>query len=386
MTRAFKVRLPDDSAYWTVLDEELRRVVEFDEFLCHLRFGRDRAEGTTREYARALALFLTWCERSRRQWQEAPPELSSFITWLRYTPAGSEGVVLGPGVPTARSPRRVNFVLTVVREFFKHAVAVGRVSSNVLCALYEVADDRRLPVELRGETGLRYHAVARHRLREPVPGPPRVITPAQFVALIEACSHQRDRFLLCLLYFCGLRRSEALGLRRSDLHLLPSADHLGCNYPFGPHLHVVRRQNQNGAWAKSRRNRTVPVPELVVRFHDLYSWERADCREAQGSDFVFVNLFAPPLGAPMKPVVVNQLATRVARRAGIPTPFGPHVLRHCFGTEAMASGASLDEVQVLMGHVSMLSTQIYLHPDERLLHDLVERVAARASTAGVRAG
>jgi len=266
-------------------------------------------------------------------------------------------------------------VLTVVREFFKHEVAVSRLNSDVLAALYEVADDRRLPQELRGEGVLRYHAVPRHRLREDHPAPPRVISSAQFVALMEACDHQRDRLLLCLLYFCGLRRSEALGLRRSDLHLLPSAAHLGCNYPFGPHLHVVRRQNANGAWAKSRRTRTVPIPSLVVRFHDLYSWERSDCRQASGSDFVFVNLFAEPLGAAMKPVVVNQLLNRLARRAGVATPLGPHVLRHCFGTDAMASGATLDEVQVLMGHASILSTQVYLHPDERRLHDAVERVA-----------
>ncbi|HEX6595434.1 MAG TPA: tyrosine-type recombinase/integrase [Acidimicrobiales bacterium] len=301
--------------------------------------------------------------------------MSGFITWLRYTPAGSDGVVLGPGTPAARSPRRANFVLTVVREFFKHEVAVGRISPDVLAALYEVADDRGLPAELRGEGRLHYRAAPRHRLREDHPAPPRVISPAQFVALVEACDHQRDRFLLCLLYFCGLRRSEALGLRRSDIHLLPSAAHLGCNYPFGPHLHVVRRQNVNGAWAKSRRTRTVPVPGLVIRFHDLYTWERSDCPRAHGSDFVFVNLFAEPLGAPMKPVVVNQLLNRIARRAGIATPIGPHVLRHCFGTEAMASGASLDEVQVLMGHASILSTQVYLHPDEGRLHDAVERVA-----------
>ncbi len=143
--RAFRVCLPDGSAYWTVLDDAFTRVLEVDRFLSHLRFGRDRAEGTTREYARALVLFFAWCERSGHRWEEAPSQLSSFITWLRYTPSGSGGVVLGPGVPPARSPRRINFVLTVVREFFKHAVAVGQLSADVLCALYEVADDRRLP-------------------------------------------------------------------------------------------------------------------------------------------------------------------------------------------------------------------------------------------------
>ena len=57
-------------------------------------------------------------------------------------------------------------------------------------------------------------------------------------ALLRAATCWRDRFLLVLLWFSGLRVGEVLGLRRSDLHLVPSAAALGCPVP-GPHLHVV---------------------------------------------------------------------------------------------------------------------------------------------------
>jgi len=67
--RAFPVRLPSGVRYWTVLDGELAVVTVADEFLRHLRFGRDGAESTTKAYAIGIALFLRWCARSGRSWQ-----------------------------------------------------------------------------------------------------------------------------------------------------------------------------------------------------------------------------------------------------------------------------------------------------------------------------
>jgi hypothetical protein len=78
--------------------------------------------------------------------------------------------------------------------------------------------------------------------------------------------------LVLLLCRAGLRRSEAVGLRREDIHFLVDSSGLGCGFP-GSHLHVVRRDNINGAWAKSRHSRTVPVDGLVGQAHDQYVLE-----------------------------------------------------------------------------------------------------------------
>ena len=64
--RAFVVVLPSGARYWTVLDEELQVVGVADAFLRHVRFGRGRAESTTRSYAMSIALFLRWCARGGR--------------------------------------------------------------------------------------------------------------------------------------------------------------------------------------------------------------------------------------------------------------------------------------------------------------------------------
>lgn len=64
--RAFVVKMPSGSRYWTVLDERMDAVPVADRFLRELRFGRDRAESTTKAYAGAVALYLRWCSRSDR--------------------------------------------------------------------------------------------------------------------------------------------------------------------------------------------------------------------------------------------------------------------------------------------------------------------------------
>jgi integrase len=98
------------------------------------------------------------------------------------------------------------------------------------------------------------------------------------------CRNARDRLLVLLLCRVGLRRGEAVGLRRAEIHFLVDSSGLGCGFR-GSHLHVVRRDNVNGALAKSRHSRAVPVDRLVVQAHDQYVLERGRVQGAAGSDY-----------------------------------------------------------------------------------------------------
>jgi len=146
--RPFQVRLPSGDRYWTVVDASYRPVAQADEWLLHVRLGRDRAESTTEASARSLALFLEWCAAVGQDWRQAPYQFGRFVYWVqRYDP----GAPAGAQLRVVRGPRRVNAVLAAGREFFKHAVAVKLADKAVLDALFDLVEDYDLRAEVRGD-------------------------------------------------------------------------------------------------------------------------------------------------------------------------------------------------------------------------------------------
>jgi site-specific recombinase XerD len=346
-------------------------VAEVDEWLLYLRMGRDCAESTTEAYATALALFLQWCHTLGRDWRETPGELGRFVFWLRYyDPDALAGAVR----QEVRGARRINAVMAAVREFFKHAAAIGLVEKAVLDALYDLVEDYDLPLEVRGDRATRLRSRPRHRLSEPE-AVVDAATDEEVLALVSACRNARDRFIVLALWRIGNRRGELTGVRMEDVHFMPDSTPLGCRIK-GPHLHVRRRPNSNGATAKSRRSRVVPVDWLLVQAFDQYLLLRNDCPPARRCDFLLVNLFRGPIGQPMRPRALNELLTSLSTRAGLSRSIHPHMLRHGFGTNLAASGSTLDEIKELLGHTFVTSSQVYLHPSPERLRSAVERVTS----------
>jgi integrase len=309
------------------------------------------------------------------------------MTWLAHAgpavsgidaPAGA-AVLAGPGSVPVRSARRVNAVLAAVRGMVVHAVAEGAAPGRLVPFLYEVADDRDLPAAARGEDGrMSWRMRARHRLHEPVAAVDRAAD-ADIVAVLAACRSARDRLVVLLMARAGLRRGELLGLRRCDVHLLADSRALGCAVARA-HVHVVRREgNPNGAAAKSRRQRAVPLDFLTVQAFDTYAFERMSVARAAASDFVLVNLFGEPVGAPMRPDAVNDLLSAACRRAGVCPVLRPHQMRHAFASNVLDAGGAVDEAQDLLGHASACSTQVYAHPDPARLRAAVDAVPCPGS-------
>jgi len=376
--KTLRVELSDTLAYWTVVDDDWVPVPTADAYLRHLRLGADRAEGTTRVYAGDLALFLGWCAGRGCDLRVGAKDLHLFVGMLKTTTVQRPG----SGRGMVRSPGRINHVLAAVRELYCHAVTAGALDGSVLGLLFVAGDDRFLPGELKGEgSGVRYRARPRHVQRVQRRVHQGGVGRDEVEALLRCCRSWRDRFLLVLLWFGGLRIGEALGLRRSDLHLCASARTLGCSVA-GPHLHVVDRDdNPNGAHAKSG-GRHVPVRAELLACYDHYLGERADCRPAQDCDFVLVNLFHEPLGAPMSDHSVRQWLAAKSAQAGLDRVVRPHMFRHATANELLARGAGLDVVKELLGHASIRSTQAYLHPDQNRLRAAVDGLGPLRYPAG----
>ena len=141
----------------------------------------------------------------------------------------------------------------------------------------------------------------------------------------------------------------------------------------GPHVHVVGRDNPNQARAKTG-DRAVPVRAEVLSCYDRYLAERAACPVAEGCDFVLVNLGHQPLGQAMSSDTVRKWLAVLSTRAGLDRVVTPHMFRHATATELLARGASVDVVKELLGHASIRSTEVYLHPDVDALRAAVDRL------------
>jgi integrase len=303
------------------------------------------------------------------------------VSGVDAVPVDVGEVLSGPGREPVRGARRVNAVLAAVRGFVVHAVTAGQAPGGLVPLLYELADDRDLPEQARHEDArMAWRMRARHRLHEPETAVDRA-SDEEIVALLHGCRSARDRLVVLLMARAGLRRGELCGLRRSDVHLLLDSRPLGCEIERA-HVHVVRRDNPNGAWAKSRRQRSVPLDFLVVQAFDAYEFERLGVPGAQDSDFALVNLFRQPVGTPMRPDALNDLMAACSRRAGLERAVSPHQLRHAFGSNVADCGGGLDEVADLLGHASMSSSQVYLHPDPARLRDAIDRVLSPREQTG----
>ena len=355
---------------WTVVDDCYVEHGRAGEYLRVLVDAEGRSVGTARAYAGRLALWLTWASSTGTdELSPSVESLTAFARWLERTPsrkhrpgrerrrAPDPGVV---SLTPARSPSTVDGVVTAVVELARFGASRGWADPGAADGLSERTELRFVPGRWdRGERPGRPVVQQRKVRRRRVERPPATLTRDEVGALVDACANVRDRFVVELLYATGLRVAECVGLHLSDLHLVPSAAHLGCKVA-GAHLHVFRREdNENGALAKSFYPRLVPVTTDLVLCHDAYRAERDSIPEAEESDYLFVNLYRPPLGRAMSVGSVEELFARLSARVGFVAR--PHVLRHCFASEVAIATKDPALVKELLGHASVTSTDVYLH-------------------------
>lgn len=177
---------------------------------------------------------------------------------------------------------------------------------------------------------------------------PEVLTAGEVDALEESVVlsgpvDYRNRAIIEVLFSCGLRVSELTGLKLSDLYLDEQ------------YVRIM---------GKGSKERLVPISERAIR--ELYAWfeKRAEINIKPGEeDYVFLNRRGSHLTRTMILMMIKQQAVA----AGITKTISPHTLRHSFATALLEGGADLRVIQVLLGHESIGTTEIYTHIDTTTL-------------------
>lgn len=179
---------------------------------------------------------------------------------------------------------------------------------------------------------------------------PKVLTESQVRSLLDAPDTSqavglRDRAMLELLYGCGLRVSELVGLKLDQLRL---------------HQGVLR------VWGKGNKERLLPVGELAVHWIERYLAVARPELVRDNSEALFVSI----RGAAMTRQAFWYRIRAYGVAAGIQTTLSPHVLRHAFATHLVNHDADLRVVQLLLGHSNLSTTQIYTHVATQRLKNL----------------
>lgn len=168
---------------------------------------------------------------------------------------------------------------------------------------------------------------------------------------VSTVKGHRDRAMLELLYSCGLRVSELTALRLGDLF-------------FGEgYIRVV---------GKGDKQRLVPVSNIARERVMLYLDDRRGMATRSDSrDILFLN----NRGGALTRVMVFTVIRNAVRRAGIDKTVSPHTFRHSFATHLLAGGANIRQVQEMLGHESIVTTEIYTHLDSERLRETVEKLS-----------
>jgi len=188
---------------------------------------------------------------------------------------------------------------------------------------------------------------------------PEVLTIEEIDALIQAIDHskaesQRNVAILETLYSCGLRVSELVSLRFSDLYFEEGF------------IRVI---------GKGNKERLVPVSKSVEKEINRY---KADVRDHQtvqpgNENIVFLNRRGAKLTRVMIFTIIRQLAAAI----GLKKTISPHTFRHSFATHLIEGGANLRAIQDMLGHESITTTEIYTHLDQRFIRDAIIRFHPR---------
>jgi integrase/recombinase XerD len=289
-------------------------------FLTHLTVERRLAANSIEGYARDLGGLTAYAAAQERTITALDRQmLEAYVRDL---------------MAHGQSPRSVARAIACFRGFYRFLVLDGQLKASP-------ADDLRPPRA--------WKALPRYLSIEDVDrliAQPDVSTPRGI----------RDRALIELLYATGMRVSELISVRPTDINL--DASYLTCT-------------------GKGDKQRIVPMGDQAAAWVDRYIKEaRGVLLGRRRSPRLFVN--ARGGGPGLTRVGFWKILKAYARQAGLTSALSPHMLRHSFATHLLERGADLRAIQMMLGHADLSTTQIYTHVLEQRLRTVYDRFHPRA--------
>jgi len=178
---------------------------------------------------------------------------------------------------------------------------------------------------------------------------PNYLVETEVSKMLDSCRNNKEKLIVELLAYTGVRVSELCSIRVSDIDL--------------------ENKSLKIRGGKGDKDRLVIFSDKIVPDLKKYIME---IKERKGkAEF----LFPTAKSKKISPVTVERIIRNLARRAGINKKVTPHVLRHTFATSLLRNGADIRIIQVLLGHASISTTQIYTHVDDGALRRSYEKYA-----------
>lgn len=287
------------------------------EFLSYLRVERGLARNSIESYERDLAKLKSWADGGNLEMIELTrADLRGFIADL-----SQKGL----------SPTSISRITSAARGFYKFLLIDGHIEKSP-------AEDLDTP-----QKGFYL---------------PKFLNQTEIERLLSApdVSQEtglRDRAILELMYACGLRVSETVDLRISDVEL--DAGILTCK-------------------GKGNKTRKIPIGASAVEWLKSYLVLRR-----RKENLEIQNLFVSSSGKPITRQVIFNFIKEYAGKAGL-TDVSPHTLRHSFATHLIQNRADIRSVQQMLGHADISTTQIYTHITDTHLRKTYEKFHPRAKT------
>ena len=289
-------------------------------FKAYLMLEKSLSGNTLEAYYHDIDLLRKFLDE--KQYTVAPEKitlanLQEFLTWIGETSIG---------------PRSQARLISGIRAFYKYLLMEDAIKQNPA----DLLELPKLPRKL-----------------------PEVLSVEEIDMIIEQIDMskpegQRNKAMLEVLYCCGLRVSELVGLKISDV-----------SFDEG-YIRVI---------GKGNKQRIVPLGNGAAKFISIYmKGVRCHLSIKKGAEDI---LFLNRNGNKLSRVMVFLILQKLKEQAGLHKHISPHTFRHSFATHLVEGGADLRAVQEMLGHESITTTEIYTHLDREYLRDAILRFHPR---------